>query len=116
MDFEKVRHVIKDLADEWTKAQLSTEQLDYSDYISALSGLYAVTANLDKTAFVFRGVLQQATRLGRSARWVERELKFEADALATGDRQKLMLYYVHNEGEGSDASLDLYQERLTRFK
>ena len=116
MDSQRVGRVIKSLAHEWNKAQLPTEHVDYADYISALSGLYAVTDDLGKTAVVFRGVLRQATQLGRSSQWVARELRFEADALATSDRQKLMFYYVHNEGKGSDASLDLYHQRLNRFK
>ena len=106
MDFGKVGNLLKALAHGWTKAQLPTQQVGYSDYISALSRLYAATADPEKTAFVFRGILQQATQLGYSARWVERELKFEVAALAAGDRQRLMALYTVYKGAEDDSSLD----------
>lgn len=114
MKSDEIKQVIRQLAYEWAMVELPTHRLTYTDYLSTIAGLNVVTDDPDRTATIVAAVLHQAKQLGYSSEWVQQELKFEARVEATGERNKwLRLELV--AGELSDAALDQYNERLTRF-
>lgn len=107
---------VRQLAYEWAKIDLPTQRLSYGDYIQALTCLQASTNDMVRTRRIVKAVLEQASQLGQSSEWVERELRFEALAEFVQDRGELLLLELAHGGLVDDAALDLYNERLSRFK
>ena len=64
---------------------------------------------------LFQGYTGQANQLDRSGEWVNTELKFETHAEEVSDRPLLLGLAVEWQG-GGDEALDLYNERLNRFR
>lgn len=113
---DELRQIIKTLAYEWVKANLSTVTLTYSDYVDAITRLMLSATSVDRAIDIFGAVLDQAIALKRSCEWVAAELKFEVSAEVVGNRQAVLDLAIASEGAGNDASLDLYHNRLNRFK
>ena len=116
MDIGEETSFVRQLAYEWAQIELPTQRLTYSDYIRAISGLQETTKNMVKTSAIVKAILQQASQLGKSSEWVERELHFEALAEFVEDRREMLVLDLEHGGVVDDASLDLYNERLGRFK
>jgi hypothetical protein len=114
MDSEETNRMIRQLAYEWVNVELPTQRLTYTDYICTITGLNYITDNPDRTIEIVSAIIQQAKLLGYFSEWVQAEIKFEAQAEATGDRANWLQVEVAAQ-DGSDYSLDLYNERLTRF-
>lgn len=115
MEPEEDNQLIRQLAYEWVQVGLPSHRSTYSDYLRFMATLQSVTDDRNRTRAIFRAVLDQATRLGKSSEWVETELKFEALAESLSNRASLLLLDLEYRLPVSDASLDLYNERLTRF-
>jgi hypothetical protein len=107
---------VRQLAFEWARVELPTQHLRYGDYIRVLSGLHASTRDMLKTRAIFKSVIQQASQLAKSSEWVERELRFESLAEFVEDRNDMLLLDLVQSGPVDDAALDLYNERVSRFK
>ena len=121
---------VEQLARRWSNATLSSdghwdgqpppEPVSYLfiDYRHTIGTLLLTTQDIDRTRLLVLGVLGQAQALGRSSRWVEEELRFEgmmhgadrADFLRLDLEQTASLNSVLD-----DATLDRYNERISRF-
>ena len=124
------KDVVEQLALRWSNATLASEwQWDreplpepvsylYIDYLHTIGTLLLTTQDVDRTRQLVLGVLDQAQELGRSSRWVEEELKFEgmihgadrADFLRLDLAQTAAVNHILD-----DATLDRYNERISRF-
>ena len=114
MNADEALELARQLAYDWSRVELPNQQLTYTDYITTLTGLSSIIDNADRTSAIFSAVLDQAKSLGRSSEWVQAELTFEAKAEAVGDRPTWLLAELENAGV-TDAALDRYNERKTRF-
>jgi len=114
IDSEETKQLIRQLAYHWMQVELLPGHLFYSDYIKAIAGLHALTGNADRTTYLVLAVLNQAKELGRSAEWVEAELKIEAQAEVVGNRTGWLLADLKRQG-AVDAALDAYNERMNRL-
>lgn len=111
---EAEKEVVSRLAYTWFQGELSPGCLAYTDFVNTIAGLNLVTDDPDRTTAIFMAVMQQAKILGRSSKWVQTELTFETKVEAVGDRAKWLRLDVAAQ-DASDAALDLYNERITRF-
>lgn|GEM_PF-1720774 len=125
------KDLIEHLALRWANAELSPDwfwegqQLPepisylYIDYLNTIGTLLLTTQEPDCTQLIFMSVLNQAVQLGKSSLWVEEELKFEG-MIHGADRADFLRLDLEqtassNTGILDDATLDRYNERLTRF-
>ncbi len=115
MESEVGKEVVRQLAYTWFRGELPAGHLAYSDFVNTIAGLNLVTDDPDRTTAIFTAVMQQAKTLGRSSEWVQTELIFETRVEALGDRGKWLRLEVAAQ-DASDAALDLYNERMTRFE
>ena len=87
----------------------------YGQLADVLKELYACLDQPEAVIAIFIGVMEQAMSLKKSESWIEGEMIFELKANRySGTR----LQYVRNtltNADGSDASLDAYNERMSRF-
>lgn len=107
---------VRQLANEWARVDLPTQGLSYGDYIRAVTSLQAATQNMVKTRTLFKAILQQASQLAKTSEWVEQELRFEALAEFVEDRGEMLVLDLAHGGIVDDAALDLYNQRVNRFK
>lgn len=107
---------VRQLANEWAQVELPTQRLSLEDYVRAVSSLQESTKDIVKTRAIFQAVIQQAGQLAKSSEWVEKELRFETLAEFVEDRVEMLLLDLTHKGPVDDAALDLYNERLGRFK
>ena len=114
MNEDQTMELARQLAYDWSRVELPNQQLTYTDYITTLTGLSTIVDNADRTSTIFGAILAQAQSTGRSSEWVQAELTFEAKAEAVGDRFTWLLAELENAGV-TDAALDRYNERKTRF-
>ena len=114
MESAASKRIVHQLAYDWVRVELPIEYLTYADYINILSGLHVITNDIGQTAQISAAVIDQAQRLGYSSEWVRAELRFEAQAVAVGDRVQWLLTDLTSKG-GDNDSLDLFNERLNRF-
>ena len=112
---EEAREFVHQLAFNWSQANLHSDRIAYVDFIRAINRLLTATGTAKETAYIFTGVINQASALSKTSEWVEGELRFEAQAAAVGNRPELLLSDLARLGPVDDASLDLYNERLHRF-
>ncbi|WP_138994284.1 hypothetical protein [Larkinella sp. C7] len=87
----------------------------FTRYATTLGRLWITVGNLDVAASIFIEIVNQATELDKSMEWINSELGFELVATQQKDRRREMIQQRLKEGNGSDAALDLYNERLARF-
>ena len=115
INLEEAKVIVHKLAFRWAHADLPSEDMVYIDFIRVINGLLVATGTARATAYIFAGVINQASALGKTSAWVEGELRFEAQAAAVGNRRELLRSELHRLETLDDAALDLYNERLTRF-
>ncbi len=115
ISLEEAKQIVHKLAFSWSQADLPSEHMAYVDFIRAINGLLTATRTAKATAYIFAGVINQASALGKTSEWVEGELRFEAQAAAVGNRPERLRFELGRLGPVDDASLDLYNERLNRF-
>lgn len=115
INLEEAKVIVQKLAFSWAHADLPNEHMAYVDFIRAINGLLTATRTARATAYIFAGVINQASALGKTSEWVEGELRFEAQAAAVGNRPKRLLFELSRLEIVDDATLDLYNERLIRF-
>lgn len=114
IDLEEATLIVHHLAFNWSQAKLPSEHMAYVNFIRAIDGLLAATGTAKQTASIFAGVINQACALGRTSEWVGAELRFEAAAVS--NRPEGMLADLARWEPVDDDALDLYNERLTRFR
>jgi hypothetical protein len=114
-NLEEAKVIVHKMALDWFQAKLPGEHMGYVDFIRAINGLLTATRTAKATADIFTGIINQASALGKTSEWVESELRFETQAVAFGNRSELLLSELDLLETVDDASLDLYNERLTRF-
>ncbi|GAB4019137.1 hypothetical protein [Spirosoma koreense] len=111
---EAESEVVRRLAYSWFRGDLPPGRLAYTDFVNTIAGLNLVTDDPNRTTAIFNAVMQQAKTLGRSSEWVQTELTFETKVEAVGERAKWLRLDIAAQ-DASDAALDLYNERITRF-
>lgn len=114
------KDLVEHLAVRWTVADLPAPiSYLYLDSLQAIGTRLLTTQDADRTRVIVTMVLNQAIALGRSSLWVEEELKFEGmiDGADRTDFLRLDLEQTASVNNNSldDATLDAYNERLTRF-
>jgi hypothetical protein len=118
------------LALRWSNANLSSEwhwegeplpepvSYLYIDYLHTIGTLLLTTQDVERTRQLIIGVLNQAEELGRSSLWVEQELKFEG-MIHGADRADFLRLDLEQTASVNnildDATLDRYNERISRF-
>lgn len=115
INLDEAKVIVHKLAFRWFQAKLTGEHKSYVHFIQAINRLLAATRTARETAYIFAAVINQASALGKTSEWVERELGFEGQAAAFGNRRELLVTELDLLETVDDASLDLYNERLTRF-
>ncbi|MVM28396.1 hypothetical protein GO755_00015 [Spirosoma sp. HMF4905] len=94
---------------------MPTEYLIYRDYVRTIDYLFDTTGNQQRTIAIFTAVINQAKNLGKSGEWVNKELIFEAGGEFADSRLDLLRMNLQH-GPLTDDVLDLYNERVNRFK
>ena len=115
INLEEAKVIVHKLAFRWAHADLPSEHMVYIDFIRVINGLLIATGTARASAYIFAGVINQASALAKTSAWVEGELRFEAQAAAVGNRQELLLAELDRLETVDDAALDLYNQRLARF-
>ena len=113
MESDETNDVIRLLAYHWTKVEIQVGDMTYTTYMDAVTRLQAATKDLDRTMALLAAIVNQASQLGKSPEWVERELYFETQ-VTSEQRAEWLLVDIAAQS-GSDDSLDRYNERLSRF-
>jgi hypothetical protein len=115
INLEEAKVIVHKLAFSWSQADLSSEHMIYVNFSQPIDRLLTATGTPMATAYILAGVINQACALGKTPQWVEGELGFEAQAAAFGNRPGLLVSELDLLEVVTDDSLDLYNERLTRF-
>jgi hypothetical protein len=115
MESDAINSDVRRLAMEWLRGQLPSRTLTYEDYLRTIAGLNVVTGDSARTAHIMTAVIDQAKARGYSSDWVQQEVRFEAQVEAVGNRDSWLSLQLQNSA-GRDQDLDLYNERLIRFK
>ena len=117
METANYKELVSELAMALIKARLAGEHLSYSNSIQVIGSLLMATLDKDCTRHIFMAVLNQAIELGKTYVWVEYELHFEVMATTfNGSRHDAMAYNLKQVPVIDDRVLDLYNERLKRFR
>lgn len=99
----------------WALAGLPTHSLVHQDFVATLTRLLIATGSTDRTTHIVSEVIKQAIQLERSSEWVQTELTFEAFAEVVGDQQMALAIDSQSQGAGSEAPLDLSNDRFNRL-
>lgn len=117
MKSEEYKALLMELAHEWVKAQLPGERVAYGNCIGMIGELLTVTLDMHRTRAIFMAILNQAIHLDETSTWVEHELYFEIMATTLfGNRRDALKHDLELTPFIGDQALDLYNERLNRFR
>ncbi|GAB4021663.1 hypothetical protein [Spirosoma koreense] len=108
------QELIQSLVFQWVHAGLPTKGLTQADYLRDIRTLLLTTQSPARTETIVRAVLGQAATLGKTAVWVEQELKFEG-MVEGADRNDFLRFELSQAPELDDRLLDSYNERINRF-
>lgn len=114
LDNTPYKELIQTLTLQWVRAELPNQGLTYEDYQTDIRILLLTTQNTDRTKAIVQAVLAQATKLGKTAGWVEEELKFEG-MIEGADRADFLRFELQQAPTIDDQLLDKYNERMNRF-
>ena len=114
MELGKDIELFRQIISHWEEVEGLAGTLGFSQYRMAFEELQTITNHIERTKAIVEGVMRQASQLGRSPEWIQGELLFEIQTERLGNRRERLRKELASE-QASDASLDRYNERLSRF-
>ncbi|MCX6215275.1 hypothetical protein [Spirosoma sp.] len=115
LDSAPYKELIQTLLLQWIHAELPDAGLTYVDFLSDIRILLLTNQSPERTTEIVRAVLAQAIELRRTSAWVEQELKYEG-MIEGADRADFLRFELEQSATLDDALLDVYNERMSRFK
>lgn len=115
LDISPCKELIQRLALRWVRAELPAGTMTYDDYTVDIRTLLLTTQDLDRTETIVQAVIDQAIALNKTSFWVEQELKFEG-MIEGADRNDFLLLELSQAPDVDDTLLDIYNERVNRFR